>query len=68
MQASARNQIKGTIKDIKTDKVSAHLDIDIGNGNTISSLITNQSVQDMDLKVGDEVKAMIKSTAVIVSK
>lgn len=68
MKISARNQIKGVITEIKSGVVTARVILDIGGGNRLSSVITMESVQDMNLKPGDEVYAIIKSTEVMIGK
>jgi len=68
MKISARNQIKGIISEIKPGVVTARVILDIGGGNRLSSVITMESVQDMNLKPGDEVYAIIKSTEVMIGK
>jgi molybdate transport system regulatory protein len=68
MKISARNQLKGVIREIKTGIVTAKVTIDIDGGNTISSVITVDSIEELNLKVGDEVYAIIKSTEVMIGK
>ncbi len=68
MKISARNQIKGTIVEVKPGVVTAKVIIDIGGGNRLSSVITMDSVEDLNLKPGDEVVAFIKSTEVMIGK
>jgi len=68
MKISARNQIKGTITEIKPGVVTAKLTIDIGGGNHLSSVITMDSVEELNLKPGDKVVAIIKSTEVMIGK
>ncbi|NTW24838.1 MAG: TOBE domain-containing protein [Lentimicrobium sp.] len=68
MKISARNQLKGILTEIKPGVVTAKLTIDIGNGNLLSSVITMDSITDLNLKVGDEVFAIIKSTEVMIGK
>lgn len=68
MKISARNQIKGTITEIKTGVVTAKILLDIGGGNKLSSVITMDSVNDLNLSVGDTVTAIIKSTEVMIGK
>ena len=68
MEISARNKIKGTIKEITLGSVMPKVKIDIGNGNVISSVITIESVSDLELKTGDEVYAIVKSTEVMIGK
>ena len=68
MEVSARNKIKGTIKDIKHGNVMAKISIEITSGTIISSVITIDSAEELKLKVGDEVYALIKSTEVMIAK
>ncbi len=68
MEVSARNKIKGVIKDIKLGNVMAKVTIEIAGGTILNSVITVDSVEALDLKVGDEVTALVKSTEVMVGK
>ncbi|WP_243346851.1 molybdopterin-binding protein [Parabacteroides sp. FAFU027] len=68
MELSARNKIKGTIEEIVLGAVMAKVKVNIGGGNTVSSLISVESVDDLKLKVGDEVYAIVKSTEVMIGK
>ena len=68
MKVSARNSIKGKIADIKRGAVMAQVSVDIGGGQKIMSAIFVESVDDLGLKQGDEVVAIIKSTDVIIAK
>ncbi|MDX9940728.1 MAG: TOBE domain-containing protein [Bacteroidales bacterium] len=68
MKLSARNQIKGTITNIVIGSVMAKVQVDIGNGNILNSMITIDSVKELDLKAGDTVYAVIKSTEVMIGK
>lgn len=63
---SARNVIAGTVKEVKKGATTAHVLIDV-NGATITSSITNEAVEDLGLKPGVAVKAIIKSSDVIVA-
>ena len=65
---SARNQLPGKIVEIKKGQTTAHIRIAVTGGAIITSSITNESVDDMALKVGDEVFAVIKSSDVMVGK
>jgi len=66
MQLSARNSIKGKIIEITPGVVTAKVKLDIGDGNTIVSVITVDSVKEMGLKVGDVAYAIFKSTEVMI--
>jgi molybdate transport system regulatory protein len=68
MKLSARNQIKGTITNIVIGSVMAKVQVDIGNGNILNSMITIDSVKELELKAGDTVFAVIKSTEVMIGK
>ena len=68
MKISARNQIKGTVIEVFKGQVIAHVRIDIGNGNIITSSITNEAVDDLALKRGDTAIAVIKASDVMVAK
>jgi len=68
MKNSARNTLKGTITKIQSDSATANINIDIGNGNTLSSVITRNAVDDLKLTEGDSIEAIIKSTSVMIRK
>jgi molybdopterin-binding protein len=67
MALSARNQLRGHIKELKLGTVMAHIVIQVGE-NEIESVITRRSVEEMGLKVGDAVTAVVKSTEVMIQK
>ncbi len=67
MSISARNHLKGKITDIKVGDVMAHVTIKVGRS-VIESVITRQSADEMGLKRGDTVTAVVKATEVMVSK
>lgn len=62
---SARNQLRGTVEEIVLGTVTAKVTVRVGE-NTIESVITRQSVEEMGIKVGDAVTAVIKSTEVMI--
>jgi molybdopterin-binding protein len=67
MQLSARNQLKGTIKSVKTGAIMAEVILDVA-GLEIVSEISKGSVERLQLKQGDQVTAIIKATEVIIGK
>lgn len=66
MKLSARNQLKGTIKEIEEGAVNAVVKMDIGGGNIISATISMDAVKSLGLSIGKEAYAVIKSTSVMV--
>jgi molybdopterin-binding protein len=67
MKLSARNMLKGKVVEIKLGTVMAKVKVDIGNGNILTSLISKESVDDLKLKRGSQVYAIVKSTEVIIA-
>jgi molybdopterin-binding protein len=64
MKISARNQLRGQVEAIVLGVVTAKVTVRVGE-NLIESVITRQSVEDLTIKVGDEVTAVIKSTEIM---
>ncbi len=62
---SARNQLRGTVEEVLLGTVTAKVSVRVGD-NLIESVITKQSVEEMGIKVGDSVTAIIKSTEVMI--
>ncbi len=63
---SARNVLPGTVKEVKKGATTAHVLIDV-SGALVTASITNEAVDDLGLKPGVSVKAIIKSSDVIVA-
>ncbi len=64
MKISARNQLRGIVEAIDLGVVTAKVAVRVGD-NLIESVITRQSVVDLNIKVGSEVTAIVKSTEVM---
>jgi molybdopterin-binding protein len=67
MKISARNVLKGKVVGVEKGQTTAHVRIDVGNGRVITASITNQAVDDLGLKTGQEAYAVIKASAVMVA-
>jgi molybdate transport system regulatory protein len=63
MEQSIRNQLPGTVKSIVSDKVLSEVIVETSIGE-VASVITTRSVQEMKLKAGDKVFALVKATNV----
>ena len=68
MKISARNILKGKIVKVTKGQTTAHVRMDIGGGNIVTSSITNEAVDDLALTVGDTVTIIIKSSDVMIGK
>ena len=67
MRLSARNRLIGKIEELQLGDIMAHVVVRAGEYQ-IESVITRRSVEEMNLKVGDTVAAVIKSTEVMLQK
>ena len=67
MEQSIRNEIPGTVKEIISDKVLSEIIVETRIGE-MAAVITTRSVQDMGLKVGDRVAALVKATNVFLRR
>jgi molybdopterin-binding protein len=67
MRLSARNRFVGKITELKLGTIMAHVVIQVGE-HAVESVITRRSAEEMMLKVGDTVAAVIKSTDVLIQK
>jgi molybdopterin-binding protein len=65
---SARNCLRGRVKSIVADGVTAEVVIDLGHGQEIVAVITRGSVERLGLRVGEPAVALIKATEVIVAR
>lgn len=64
---NARNQFKGKVKEIVHGPVVSEVEVETPFG-IVTSVITTRSVKDLDLQVGSEVLALVKSTEVSIAK
>jgi len=67
MPISARNKLRGTIEEIQLGDVMAYVVVAVGD-NLIGSAITRRSADELQLKKGDTVTAVVKATEVMIQK
>lgn len=67
MEQSIRNELPGTVKEIVSDKVLSEVIVETAVGE-MAAVITTRSVEEMGLKVGDRVAALVKATNVSVRR
>jgi molybdopterin-binding protein len=65
MRISARNQIKGTVVEVKKGATTSHIRVDIGGGQIVTSSITNEAVDELGIKVKEHVTVVIKASDVM---
>ena len=68
MKLSARNILPGKVVSVTKGVTTAHVKIEVASGLIVTSSITNEAVDDLALRVGDVVSAIIKSSDVIIGK
>jgi len=66
MQLSARNQLKGTVQNVKSGAIMAEVTVNVEAG-PITAAITDSSRDRLRLKEGDQVLVIIKSTEVMIA-
>jgi molybdopterin-binding protein len=67
MRISARNQIKGTVVEVKKGATTSHVRVDIGNGQIITSSITNEAVDELGIKAGGKATIVVKASDVMIA-
>ena len=65
MKISARNQLAGTILEIHKGATTSHVIIEVAGAKIFAS-ITNESVEELGLVVGQKATAIIKASDVII--
>jgi len=68
LKISARNQLKGKVTQVRKGVITAQVKIRIEAPATLTAVITREAVQEMKIKRGDDVLAVIKATSIMVSK
>jgi molybdopterin-binding protein len=67
MRISARNQIKGTVVEVKKGATTSHVRVDIGGGQIVTSSITNEAVDDLGIKAQSSVTVVVKASDVMIA-
>lgn len=68
MRISARNQLFGKVVKIHKGAVNSEVVLTLGGGDSITSIITNDSMRALDLNIDTELYALFKAGSVIISK
>ena len=68
VKLSARNQFSGKVVAVEKGVITAKVKVEVKMPVTITAVITKEAVEDLDIKVGDDVKAIMKSTEVMIAK
>ncbi len=68
LKLSARNQFKGKVLAVEKGVITAKVKVEVKMPVTVTAVITKDAVEDLDIKVGDEVTTIVKSTEIMIAK
>ena len=68
LKISARNRLKGVVKGVEKGDIIAKVRVEISAPVVVTALISKEAVEDLDIKKGDSVEAVIKATEVMIAK
>jgi molybdate transport system regulatory protein len=68
LKISARNKLKGKVEAVDKGIITAKVKIKIEAPALITAIISKEAVEELDVKVGDTIEAVIKATEVMVAK
>jgi molybdopterin-binding protein len=68
MKISARNVLKGKVKQVKHGTVNSEVSIELPGGTELVSIITKHSAETLGLTHGTDVYAVVKATSIMIAK
>ena len=68
LKLSARNQFKGKVVAVEKGIITGKVKVEIKMPLTVTAVITKEAIEELDIKVGDEVSAIVKLTEIIIAK
>jgi molybdopterin-binding protein len=68
VKLSARNVLKGRVVEVRKGQTTAHVRLDIGGGAIVTASITNEAVEELALREGEQAYAVVKASDVMVAK
>jgi molybdate transport system regulatory protein len=68
MQYGAKNQLAGTVKEIKRGTVMSQVNLEIKADASMSSVLTLDALEELKISEGDQVKVIVKAVNVLLVK
>ena len=68
LKISARNRLKGKVVAVEKEGLTAIIKVEVKAPSVVTALISREATEDLDIKVGDNVEAVIKATEVMIAK
>jgi molybdate transport system regulatory protein len=68
LKISARNRLKGKVLAVEKDQITGKVKVEIKVPAVITAVITREAIEELGIRVGDEVEAIVKATEVMIGK
>ncbi len=68
MKYGAKNQLVGTVREIKRGTVMSQVNLDIPADSSMSSVLTLEALDDLGINEGDQVRVIVKAVNVLLVK
>jgi molybdate transport system regulatory protein len=68
LKISARNRLRGVVKEVEKGVITAKVKISIDTPSVVTAIISKEAAEELDIKTGDKVEAVIKATEVMIAK
>ncbi|MFQ6080925.1 MAG: TOBE domain-containing protein [Candidatus Bathyarchaeia archaeon] len=68
LKISARNRLRGVVKEVEKGMVTAKVRLEIEAPVVVTAIISREAVEELDIRPGDKAEAVIKATEVMVAK
>jgi molybdate transport system regulatory protein len=68
LKISARNRLKGKVTHVENDGLMAKVKVEITVPATVTAMISKEAAEDLGIKVGDQIEAIVKATEVMIAK
>jgi molybdate transport system regulatory protein len=68
LKISARNRLKGVVKSVEKGEIVSKVKIEVTAPAMVTALISTEAVNDLAIKTGDTVEAVVKATEVMIAK
>ena len=65
MKYGARNKITAKVTSVKSDQIMSLVKFEVTTPAQMASVLTTESLQDLDLKVGDTVQLIVKAVHIV---
>ena len=65
MKYGARNKVAAKVKSVQSGDIMSLVKFDVTTPNEMASVLTTESVRELELKAGDEVELIIKAIHVL---